>query len=241
MILKDLHKKYHTISINAIASFSQVIVTVICYFFLYKYLLKHLGVKELGLWSLIVASTSVVGIGNLGIGGGVLKFVAAADAHKDYKKIKTIVHTGLFTMLPIMALIALILYLILPSILSGVVSHELFPLALQLLPLSLLNLLLGACAGIFSATIDGIQFIYFRNFIAATLTIIYLGLTIFFVPSLGLIGVVYAQIIQTCLMILAYLMIIYWKVPKFSIVRLRTNRNVFRELFGYGINFQIIS
>jgi O-antigen/teichoic acid export membrane protein len=110
-----------------------------------------------------------------------------------------------------------------------------------LLPLSLLNLLLGACAGIFSATIDGIQFIYFRNFIAATLTIIYLGLTIFFVPSLGLIGVVYAQIIQTCLMILAYLMIIYWKVPKFSIVRLRTNRNVFRELFGYGINFQIIS
>lgn len=240
-MFQKIYQKYRTISVNAIASFLQVIVVGIVYFFLYKYLLNHLGAKELGLWSLIVASTSVANIGSMGIGGSVVKFVAASDSTKDFRRITAIVHTGLFTVLPIIGSLVIVLYFLLPKLLVSVVSPQLWPLALQLIPICLLNFLLGACAGIFSSTIDGIQFIYIRNFIASALTILYLILVIFLAPVFGLIGVVYAQIAQTSLMILSYLIVVYIKIPGFSIIRLKISRSVFKELFGYGVNFQIMS
>lgn len=240
-MLNHIFNRYRRVSINAIASFSQVVIVGVCYFFLYKYLLKTVGSKELGLWSLIIASTSVASMGNLGIGGSVVKFVATADAHKDYKKIGGIFHTSIAIVLPVIGLLCLVLYWILPGILASAVTKDLYPLALRLIPVALLNFFLGACAGIFSSTIDGLQFIYIRNFISCCLVILYLILTFIFVPVWGLMGVVYAQIAQSAFMILAYLAVIYIKVPDFSFFRIQVSRNIFKELFNYGINFQVMS
>jgi|GEM_PF-4686229 len=54
------------IFVNGISSLIQVIITALTYFFLYKYLYKYLGADQLGLWSLILATTSIVSLG----GGG---------------------------------------------------------------------------------------------------------------------------------------------------------------------------
>lgn len=240
-MLNHLFNRYRRVSVNAIASFSQAIVVGICYFFLYKYLLKTVGSEELGLWSLVVASSSMAGMGSMGIGGSVVKFVADADAHKDYKKIESIFHTSIVIVLPVIGLLCLILYGVLPGILASAVSKDLYPLALRLIPVALLNFFLNACAGIFCSTIDGLQFIYIRNFIASCLIILYLVLTFIFVPVWGLVGVVYAQIVQSTIMIISYLTVIYIKLPGFNLFRLRIQRHIFKELFNYGVNFQVMS
>jgi O-antigen/teichoic acid export membrane protein len=240
-MFKNIHIKYRKVSVNAIASLLQTIIVGICYFFLYKYLLRHLGVRELGLWSLIVASTSVVSMGNMGIGGSVVKFVAASDAYKDYKKITAIIHTSLVIVLPIIGILCVILYFALPVILAYAVKKSLYSLALQLIPLALVNFFINAIAGIFQSTIDGIQFIYIRNFISSCLVILYLGLVFYLVPSYGLIGVVYSQIIQSFLTIVAFITVVFKKVPEFSLIKMRISKNIFKELFGYGINFQVMT
>ena len=234
-------QRHRKVSINAIASFCQVIVVGICYFFLYKYLLKTLGAKELGLWSLILASSSVASIGQLGIGGSVVKFVAAGDANKDLKKIITVVHTGLLTIIVFVGLLSLILYFALPRILKSVVTADLFPLALQLIPLSLSCLVLSTCASVFVSTIEGIQFIYIRNLIIAFLTILYFLLVVLFVPHYGLLGVAYAQIIQASLMLILNMIVVYIKVPGFGMLRIKLQKEVFKELFSYGLNVQVMS
>jgi hypothetical protein len=50
--------------------------TAILYFLLYKYLLDKLGIKLLGVWSLILSFSSIANLANIGITSGLVKFVA---------------------------------------------------------------------------------------------------------------------------------------------------------------------
>ena len=52
------------ISINVIFSILQVIIVGLIYLIIYKLLLSKLGVERLGVWSLILATTSVANIAN---------------------------------------------------------------------------------------------------------------------------------------------------------------------------------
>lgn len=55
--------------INAIMSVVQIVLVSGVQFFLYRFLLKTIGVEQFGIWSLVLATTSVVNIANLGLLG----------------------------------------------------------------------------------------------------------------------------------------------------------------------------
>lgn len=234
-------KRYGKISINAFSSLFQVIIVGVSYFFLYKYLLKELGANALGLWSLIIASSSMANMGNLGVGGSIVKFVASSDATKNFKKIASVIHTGLLIVLVTIGLLAIALNFVLPGILSTVISPELFPIALKLIPLTLVSLVLNACANVFIATLEGLQFIFLKNVLTSALTLGYMILVFVLTPRLGLIGVAYAQIIQASLLLILNLIVVLYKVPGFSLARIIVTKDVFNELFGYGMKYQLIS
>ena len=75
------------ISANVIASIAQVLASSVAFFLLYRYLLDQLGVAQLGVWSLVLATTSVSRIGDLGLSAGVVKFVAQALAQGDARRV----------------------------------------------------------------------------------------------------------------------------------------------------------
>ncbi|MGC8744981.1 MAG: polysaccharide biosynthesis C-terminal domain-containing protein, partial [Verrucomicrobiia bacterium] len=54
----------------------QIISVGIALFFLYRFLLKTIGVEQFGIWSLVLSTTSIIGAANLGISGSIVKFVA---------------------------------------------------------------------------------------------------------------------------------------------------------------------
>ena len=73
MLKQDSKRK---IIVNAIMAIVQVVAVGIILFVLYKFLLKTIGIEDLGIWSVVLATTSVAGIGNFGLSGSVVKFVA---------------------------------------------------------------------------------------------------------------------------------------------------------------------
>ncbi len=61
------------ILINALMSIVQIIIISVVLFILYKFLLKTIGVEQLGIWSLVLATTSVSQIANFGLSGSVFR------------------------------------------------------------------------------------------------------------------------------------------------------------------------
>jgi O-antigen/teichoic acid export membrane protein len=61
---------------NAALSVLQTGISAILLFFLYRYLLVRLGPEQLGVWSVVLASTSVARLSDMGFSGAVVRFVA---------------------------------------------------------------------------------------------------------------------------------------------------------------------
>ena len=79
---------------NARMAVLQVLVAGLTLFFLYRFLLNTIGVKQLGVWSLVLATSSIIHIGNLGFSGSVVKFVAKYVARQELVLAAEVIETA---------------------------------------------------------------------------------------------------------------------------------------------------
>ena len=68
------------IAISAGSSIIQTVVSGITVFILFKYILKTIGPEKLGIWSLVLAASSMVQVANLGMSGSIVKNAATGYA-----------------------------------------------------------------------------------------------------------------------------------------------------------------
>ena len=61
---------------NAAFSVAQVLLSAAALILTYRILMQSLRIEEIGLWSLIVGSAAVARLSEMGLGAGVLRFVA---------------------------------------------------------------------------------------------------------------------------------------------------------------------
>jgi O-antigen/teichoic acid export membrane protein len=61
------------------------------------------------------------------------------------------------------------------------------------------------------------------------------------VPPYGLKGLAYAQVMQSCIMMIGCWIALKRRCPGLPLIPFRWHRRVFKEMVGYGISFQIIS
>lgn len=226
---------------NAISSLLQVIIVTIVYFILYKYLIKKIGIEQLGIWSLILASTSVLNISNMGFSSSVIKYVAKYNTLKETNTITEVIQTSLVTVTIISGLVLLFLLPFANYILKFIIPIDYLNLSLAILPFSLLSLWLSIISGIFAATLDGFQRFEIKNAILTFCSILYLGLAIILVPVYGLFGVVYAQILQVLINFILNLIAVKKIFPEYPLIKYRWNKTIFKEIFNYSIKFQAIT
>jgi O-antigen/teichoic acid export membrane protein len=72
---------------NATSSVVQIVISGISLFFLYKFLLETIGVTQLGIWSLVLAMSSMIQVANFGLTGSIVKNIADYDALGDTRSI----------------------------------------------------------------------------------------------------------------------------------------------------------
>ena len=83
--------KNKRVTLNVITSGGQVVCVGLVYFLLYKYLLKQIGVEMLGVWSIVVSTSSLANLANFGVADSVLRFVALFVKEGDTSKLKKLI------------------------------------------------------------------------------------------------------------------------------------------------------
>src|SRR5690242_15638942 len=95
---------------SVVASIVQVVVTGLVFFLLFRYLYERLGIEQIGVWSLVLATTSVSRIGELGLSAGVIRFVAQALGRRDEVRAAEVIQTVVVTLGLFMASVLLAAY-----------------------------------------------------------------------------------------------------------------------------------
>jgi len=237
--LRQMQKRQ--ILINATMSVTQIVVISGVLFVLYRFLLNTLGVEQLGIWSLVLATTSVTQIANLGISGSVVKFVAKYIACEEHENVSGVVQTAALSVGLFAGLVLLIGYPFARWILALIIPGESLPLALSILSYAFFALWLMVITGIFQAGLDGYQRIDLRSLLLMGGAVIHLLLCFVLAPSKGLIGVAYARIIQNITILMCSWLLLRRHLPSPPVFPHKWNKGLFKEIIGYGLNFQIIS
>ena len=226
---------------NAISAIIQVIIVGIVYLILYKFVLSQIGVKLFGVWSLIIATTSVASLANFGISSSIVKFVSTYNTRKRTDLITKLIFTSLIFIMTTYTLISLIIYFSGTRLLPFFIEEDFIDIAITILPFSLISLILNATSGVFNSAIDGIQKNYIKSFIITFSSIVLLFLSILLTPKFGILGLVYAQIFQS-IFVLISTVFFFKKLSKIPLnLRWNWDSTIFKEIFNYGIKVQAAS
>ena len=226
--------------INAAMSVLQIVIIGIVIFILYKFLLAEIGAKQLGIWSLVLSSTTLAQVANFGFSGSVVKFVAKYAALKEHQNASNVIQTAAISLGVFVGFLLLIAYPGFTKILGLIVASDSLPLALDILPYALLSIWLMMIISIFQSALDGFQRIDLRSFILTFSSILNLLFSVILAPSYGLMGVAYARVAQMLLTLIAVWLVLkcYIKLP---ILPCKWNKQLFKEMLSYGLKFQTIS
>jgi O-antigen/teichoic acid export membrane protein len=232
------HKK---IAINAISAVAQVVIAGLMYFFLYRYLIEKLGASQLGVWALVLSTSSIASLANFGITSGLVKFVADYKAKGDYEDMNKLIFTAFISIFVFFTVLILIAYVVVYLIINQIVDKPYIPLALKILPYSLLCLFINEVGGVFTSILEGFQKNYIRNLIYIAASILFLFISFALVPRYGLAGVAYAQVIQSVIITVLAVFTGSYLIKGFSVFRWNWGKAIFKSLISYGSKFQLVS
>ncbi|SDD95859.1 Membrane protein involved in the export of O-antigen and teichoic acid [Mucilaginibacter pineti] len=239
MVIKDGLKKY-LVTINVVSSGTQVLLIGAVYFFLYKFLLKLLGVSLLGVWSVVLSTSSLANLANFGVADSVIRFVALYHKEKNDLKIKQLIFTASIFIGILFLLISCIIYPFAGLILKSVLPSNFINAGISILPYSLACLLLNAINGVYASVLDGMQKNYLRSLVFSASSIVLLVVSYLLVPKYGIIGVAMAQLAQSIFALVVCILIVMYQT-KFNPLIWNWSKEIFRQIFNYGMKFQFIS
>lgn len=226
---------------NSIAAIGQVLVVGILYFVLYRYLLDTIGIELLGVWSLIIASTSLALLANFGISTSIVKFVSTYFTRKDFDSLKKLIFTSSIFIILTYSLISMLILFLGGLILPYFIEIKYIGIALEILPYSLISLIINALGGVISSCLDGIQKNYVKSYIVGFSTLLLFGLSLILTPKYGLKGLVFAQIIQAILVLFLSVYQLSKNINGVLIFRWNWSNSLFKEIINYGLKMQALS
>jgi len=230
------------IILNAIMSVAQIVVTGGILFVLYRFLLVTIGAEQLGIWSLVAATTSVIYVmGNLGLSSSVIKYVAKYKARNDFKNVSYVIQTAVISVTVLVSFLLVIGYPFFKLLFQLIFPAQAVPAALSILPYALLSVLFFMIADIFQSSLYGLQRIDLSSYPLMVKGIVNLVLCLVLIPKYGLLGMAYAGVIQNLLSLIISWFLLNRQMPFLPFFFYRWSKNTFKKIIFYGMNSQIIS
>jgi O-antigen/teichoic acid export membrane protein len=212
---------------------------VICV--LYRFLLHTIGVEQLGIWSIVLATTAVTRVADVGLSASVVKFVAKYVARKEDDKTSDVIQTAAITVALFVGIVLLAFYFVAVAILEFVVPMTSLPLTLSLLPYAFSSFWISSVTAVFNSGLDGYQRIDIKSVILMAAMVLNLLVCFWLVPVCGLAGVAYSQVMQALFVFCCSWLLLRRYLKNLPILPHRWNLNLFREMLSYGVNFQIFA
>lgn len=233
-------KQNKKVLLNVVSSGVQVALIGIVYFLLYRFLIKQLSIEILGVWSVVLATSSLANLANFGIATSVVRYVALYNSEKDFEKIKRLVFTASLFLLGLFLTLSLIILPFAGLLLRAIIDKKYVGVALEILPYSLVCLIINSVAGVYASVLDGLQKNYIRNIIFTVSSVLLLLGSYYWASRLGLKGVAFAQVLQSLFSLLACLILVI-KIIGFNPLQFSWDKLIFRDIFSYGMKFQFLS
>jgi O-antigen/teichoic acid export membrane protein len=225
---------------NTVTSIIQVIVMGVTMFFLYRFIFAELGAEQFGVWSLVLASTSLAQVASLGLSGSAVKFVAKYLAREDERSAARLLETTLIFTCCAMTLVLLLVYPFLAATIPLVMNGKSAIQALSILPFAVISIWLIALLSVYYGGLEGCQRIDVRSALMVFGSFLYAGLCLLFLKGFedGLLGLAYANVLQYLILVIASLIALR-RYVRVSIIPYHWDNTLFREIIGYGLNFQV--
>ena len=228
------------LSYNALSSIAQVVLSSIILFLLYRFLSHQLGSEQIGIWSLVMASTSFVRLADLGLGGSVIKFVAGDLGRNNVALAVRTIFMAIVSMAVGMGTICAMGYPAIMRLLPSLIpAGKPLLLAQQMLPYSLLSLWLTTLGSIFLGVLDGCLRTDKRAVISVSAALLQLVAVFLFVPKHGLIGLATIQVLQAVFILGTATLLVSHHVQQPVKVWVGWDWQRFRDLLRYGGSLQI--
>ncbi len=227
--------------INAVISLVQTVITGVVLFILYRYLLKVLGVQQLGIWSLVVATTSVSQLASFGLSGSVVKFVAKYIARGEEEKVSGVIQTGMISIAVFTGAVLIAGYPIAKKFLYLVIPHEYLSKAFSILPPTFLAFWFLMVTSTIQSSLDGYQRNDLKSYVLMIGSLIHLSLCFLLAPTYGLLGVAYARVTENFSVALCSWLLLKKRLSLLPLIPYKWNGNLFKEIISYGINVQMMT
>jgi len=226
---------------NAATTFAQVLANAAILFLLYRFLLNSLGIERLGIWSLVLATTSIITLANQGLSSSIVKFVATYAARGNSADVSTLLQTAVISAGALLIVLSIGLYPLAGRALTLVLPSSRVAEAVAVLPFALISLWLNVIGMIAQAGLAGHEHIAQCNFIDFGGSLSYLALAILLVPRHGLLGLAVAQIAQGAIGLVFTWHLLRRRVAALPWLPRLWSRAKFKEMAAYSAEFQFIA
>lgn len=228
------------LSRNAGAGVIQVLLSAIVMFELYRFLARELGAAQIGAWSVVLASASVTRLAELGMGGGIVRFVAGDLGEGSSARAASTAGMTACIVALIVGLACLGAAIALPGLLWHVVSDaSLVPFSLWFVPWALLGLWCGSLANVFLSVLDACQRSTLRAAVLVGASVLQLGMVYLFVPEAGVMALGPIYLAQSTTTLLAALVLAHLVLGQPLSRWLSFDWPRARELARYGGSLQL--
>ena len=219
----------------------QILVSGVTLFVLYKYLIYTLGIELIGVWSIVMAFSAFLRTGDFGFAGSIVKFISTSITKNETQKVLNIITTSFTSVAVILGALLLVFYPILNYLLSFFIEIQYLSLAQELLPYSLISVWFAVLGTLTIFIFDGINRVDLRSIFLVIFNLILVGFSILFVHIYGFIGLGYAQVLHSLLLLLtAWILVRKYLKIKF-ILPFAWNKHIFKEMFSYSMHLQMSS
>ncbi|WP_421729115.1 lipopolysaccharide biosynthesis protein [Brevundimonas sp.] len=238
---------------NVAWNVAEALVTSLVLFILYRTILHQLGVAAMGIWALVVSATAVGRVGDLGVTGGLARFVAMKQADATHASSVDQPEPDGAAMLYVETALAMntALYVCLGTLIywpawwalgwatHGAATHA----ARELLIYAIAAFVLQAVSGVLISALIGAHRSDRKSMVMLGATALQCVVALALIGPLNLVGLALAQICQYLVMIIASWILLCrildgrWG----GALPYRFDRVVLKELFGFGLRMQALS
>jgi O-antigen/teichoic acid export membrane protein len=232
-----------SLSLNVVASTVGSVINALCGLAMAAYLLRQLGLESFGVWALVVSTTSLLGLLDLGTIVATGRLIAAQRANDDIEGVSRIFSTAL-AMLGGFAVVAAIAGWLVPHVffwLFTVPAEDSGDVALALW-IMVLTICAYFLASPFSCLLWGYERLDLIHLIDTPLVVLRLGLLVVLVGTGSPLWIVAACTLTTgCLAILAHAYASFRVEPRLVLRPRLVSRGTAGTIFRLGLDFAVLN
>src|SRR5574337_153421 len=194
----------------------------------------------LGVWSVVLATTSIGNIANLGFSSSVVKFASKYNAKGDADTVARLIETSTVSLGVLAGALLVLFYPLAKWLLGLAVPARELGTALMLLPYALTSLWFTLVAGVFQSGLDGFQRTDLRSALLITGSLTNLALSVIMIKRFGLPGLAYAQLTNSIILLVISWLMLKRNAAGLSCFPCRFDTGLSKEMTKYGSKLQVM-